>query len=196
MKELSHVNGHDGSVRSVAVSSSGEFVLSAGADEKVYLWNSQLSQKIRELKGQNHSMQFSADGNYILTVGHDVTRLWDRRSGKELKRSEAPTHVFPGSYSQISAVKSGYISPDGTTVTLAMRDQSFLTWNIASGRELRTPLSETLLGEGEVLLANGRALTHNFIDGTFKFLDVQSGRKLLQFPGEKNRLLIALSHDA
>lgn len=71
---------HEGSINSVALSSDGQTIASAGTDGTIRLWNSRGEQISPPLLGHNgsvNSIAFSADGKYVVSAGQDGTlRLW------------------------------------------------------------------------------------------------------------------------
>jgi WD40 repeat protein len=79
-KVLQHCKGHDGDVRSLALSADGKRGLSAGADKKVILWNTEKGQELGRLSGEEADvgrLALSADGSRALIGGRDGTvRLW------------------------------------------------------------------------------------------------------------------------
>src|SRR5712691_9228553 len=84
--ELVMQTGHPGFVTSVAFSPDGKTIASGSVDGTVKLWDVSTGTGLRTLKGNPFisSVAFSPDGE-ILASGGDGIKLWNVRSGKELR---------------------------------------------------------------------------------------------------------------
>ncbi|MCA1558136.1 MAG: WD40 repeat domain-containing protein, partial [Acidobacteria bacterium] len=73
--------GHDGPVRDVSYSPDGKFIVTAGWDNTVRVWNAQTGESVKVLKEHtNHvlGVKYSRDGRYIVSGSADKTvRVWD-----------------------------------------------------------------------------------------------------------------------
>ncbi len=68
--------GHTGSVLGVAISADGRFVVSAGRDQIVRVWDRASGQELRQLKGHTdwvYGVAISADGRFVVSAGRDQT---------------------------------------------------------------------------------------------------------------------------
>jgi WD40 repeat protein/transcriptional regulator with XRE-family HTH domain len=78
--------------------------------------------------GQIYSVEFSPDGQYVLTGSQDGSaRLWDVESGREVRQFISHT----------GGVAAVAFSPDGKLVLTGGNDGAARLWDAASGRELR-----------------------------------------------------------
>ncbi|MEM9387559.1 MAG: pentapeptide repeat-containing protein, partial [Pseudomonadota bacterium] len=118
--------------------------------------------------------RLSPDGTQILTASYDGTaRLWDARSGDELRRFEGHGSV----------VTSGVFSPDGTRILTASYDGTARLWDARSGDELCR-----FEGHGDWVCSGvsgpdgARILTASY-DGTARLWDARSGDELRRFEG-------------
>ena len=149
------------------------------------------------------SVAFAPNGKVIASGNADRTiRLWDRRSGRELRRLQG--HQDP-----VTAV---VFSPDGKLLAsrggqLAYLDNSIRLWDAATGKELRrfggVPMPRlpprrshsgsfgwafALAFSADCkLLASGAGDTDN-LDGAIRLWDVASGKALRVLRGHSGRL--------
>lgn len=100
---------------------SGEFVVTAGFDNSIILWNSNSGKQVRLFNRHTNkvwSVEFSPDGKQILSASADETvKLFDVLSGKLVHSWEAPK----------DEVRQAYFSPNGQYVMMiGNRDTYFL----------------------------------------------------------------------
>jgi WD40 repeat protein len=139
-KPICNIESKDGMLWSAQFSPDSALVVT-GALGVAQIWDAQTCQAVRPLIGHtNFVLQsfFSRDGAQIVTASTDSTaRLWDARSGRELRRF---TH--PGAVDQLLLNSDGsrLLTHWGYGVTappgLAHR-QCVSLWDAASGREIR-----------------------------------------------------------
>lgn len=117
-------------VRAVALSPSGEHLVSAGDDEVARLWLARTQQSLGTFAGHLGLIWdacFSADGQMLLTASRDATaRLWHVASRNEM-------FVLSGHLDQVRKVA---FSPDGRQLMTASRDMTARIWDSTTGEAL------------------------------------------------------------
>jgi WD40 repeat protein/energy-coupling factor transporter ATP-binding protein EcfA2 len=160
---LKTFRGHQGSVRSIAFSSDGKYIVSGGIeDSTVWLWTVE-GKLIKTFTGQKFgvmSVTFSPNGQYIISGGRDRTlRLWSVEDGL-LATKEHEAGVTSVSFSQ-----------DGEYIVSSSFDNSSRLWTIVDGSDLvelaafrgheGEVYSTTITPDNKLLISGGR-------DGTIR----------------------------
>lgn len=122
------------SMHSAAFSRTGRYILTAGSERKLRLWDVETGLEVGpardapvrtpflDLSKQAvpvWSALFSPEGDQIVTVGGNGARLWDRASGKALI-----------SFRPHGTVASAGFSPDGKFIITGSWDNSAKIWNL------------------------------------------------------------------
>ncbi len=121
-KPIGQAMRHQGSVRSVAITSDLKFVLSAGEDRMARLWDAATGKPLRvplAHRGGVNAVAFSPDGAIAATAGSDETaRLWHVPTGLP---------VGPPLHHQ-GAVYTLAFSPDGSSLLTGGADRMIRFW--------------------------------------------------------------------
>lgn len=127
------LDGHTAAVQSVAFSSDGKTLASAGLDGQVRLWQMPEGKETTTLKPPSpatgviavHTIAFAPDGKLLASGGSDgLIRLWDPAAGKQVRS-------LPGHKGSLSCV---VFRPDGKRLASAGADGSVRLWEAASGK--------------------------------------------------------------
>ena len=123
---------HSNRVNACAVSSDGTWIVSAGEDQTLKIWDVASLSERATLIGHTAGVTgcaVSPDGTWIVSASGDHTlRIWDVASAAE--RATLPGHT--------ARVTGCAVSPDGTWIVSAADDHALKTWETASGAERRT----------------------------------------------------------
>jgi serine/threonine protein kinase/WD40 repeat protein len=120
------LQGHTIGIGCAAFSPDGRFVLSAGYDHTVRLWDVENTHCLRTFVGHREQVlcvAFSPDGRYALSGGVDRTIvLWDVATGLAIRR-------FVGHTGRISSVA---FMPDGRRALSGAQDATMRLWDLAA----------------------------------------------------------------
>ena len=139
--------GHTAALNSVAYTGDQRFVVTAGADQFIKLWDAKTGKEIRSLTGHTAQVLCLAvqpgDSTFVSGGADNTLRLWD------VPRPE-PLRLFAG---HTAAVRDIAVSPDGRWAVSVSDDKAGRLWNLDTAT-----VSSTLTGHGNVaVLAAARA---------------------------------------
>lgn len=110
-----------------ALSPTGNFLAVAISNQCLHLYDAKIKKLLREyLKSRPLALDFSPDGKIMVAANHDVIRLWDTGSGKEINPSTSHED-YP---------TAAAISPNGKLVATAGQEHSVRLWDAKTGRQL------------------------------------------------------------
>ena len=167
--------GHDGAVRSIAFSPTGQLLLSGSEDHTLRVWDVAAGEALKSLRGHGgivRSCMFSPDGEWVLSGGDDQSvRVWDVKGYEEVRVLQA--RVFAG---HDDAVLSARYSPDGKQIVTASRDRTASLWNAESGEPVRRfQEGHEFLVSGVVFYQDGKRLATGAGDNSVRVWDVTAG---------------------
>ena len=180
------LQGHHGTVWSVAFSPDGKRAVTADDDHTALIWNVTTGALERALKGHTDRVwyaAFSPDGARIVTASGDNTaRLWDAATGAQLA-------VLAG---HRDAVTFAAFSPDNALILTASDDDTARLWDARTG----SPLTVFTGHEGVVTFAafspDGKRVVTASTDKTARIWDTPTGRELVVLRGHTDFVNTAL----
>lgn len=183
--------GHQGDVRSVAVSRDGAWVASASRDSRVILWSVSSGRPVRILEGHSEGVwcvAFAPRAAIVASGGGDQTvRLWSTDTGELLA-----TLTGHG-----STVHQLVFSPDGKTLASAGGfDKTCRLWDVETGRVQAVLDRHTDAVLCVAFSPDGRQLTSSGYDGTVHLWSVAGPRLEAELrPGREVVRSVAFSPD-
>ncbi|ERF74014.1 hypothetical protein EPUS_03829 [Endocarpon pusillum Z07020] len=129
---LQTLEGHSGSVGTIAFSPDGKILASGSSDETVQLWDARSGAALQKLShlGSVSAVAFSPNGRTLASGSKDTTiKLWDPASGVVLQTLEG--HLE-------SVLTVAFLPPDGETLVSGSRDGTVKLWDAGSGVLLQT----------------------------------------------------------
>src|SRR5258707_4695807 len=128
--------GHSAGATSFVFSSDQRFLLSAGSDYTLKLWDIGTGRLLRtfqsEITSYANQVVFSPDGGRVLSGGDGGLHLWNTRSGALLHSMDVPQNGL-ATYARAVA-----FSPDGKYLLSGHRDHKVRLWDSENGVLLRT----------------------------------------------------------
>jgi RNA polymerase sigma factor (sigma-70 family) len=187
--------------RAVAFSPDGKLIALGSTDNGVRILSLaavQAGPVVRMLgEGGVYGLAFSPDGKVLLAGEDSGARVWDVKTGKEIRQ-------IRGAKGDKEAVRSVAFSPDGRRIATAGADRTVRLWDAATGKEIvrvqgqgREVGSVAFSPDGKVLAATGDAGKDDRAgDGEVLLLDLATGMVVAKLRGHTGAVLaVAMSPD-
>jgi WD40 repeat protein/serine/threonine protein kinase len=165
--------GHTSDVAEVAFTPDGKWVVSAGKDAVIRLWNATTGEQLRTLQGHEgriDGLAISPDGSSIASAGSDAkVRLWDAKSGDII-------HAISG---HLGAINGLAFNCSGDRIASASVDKTVKVWDPKSGEEMFTVTGHTASVEGVTFSPDGKQLASTSSgDTTIRIWDARTGEQI------------------
>ncbi len=166
-----------GARQGLALSRDGKLFLTGHTNDRVVrLVEVESGKEVRTFEGHTagiHAVALSADGNRAASASADGTlRLWDAKTGKELRR--------PGGFPDV--VRCLAFAPEGVRLLSGHQghesDFAVRLWDAGEGKEVRVFKGHTKEVTAVAFLPSGRTVVSASMDGTLRTWDADSGKEV------------------
>ncbi len=181
------LSGHEDRVESVAFSPDGHFLVSAGKDRRILLWDLSTGDIQQTYQGHTdtiNTVAFSPDGKILASGGSDrLVILWDVSTGGRIQTMSEHT----------AAVNQVAFSPGGDILASASSDTSVILWDAHTGDVLHKLSGHQGAVTSLAFSPVGDMLVSGSEDRTIAVWAVSSGKKLRTLPVEHTDTIRALA---
>ncbi len=185
---IREIAAHAAGVRSLAVSTSGQWLVSSSNDGlKVWKLNTgNLVHSIPEVSSPVGSVAISPDEQTFISSDHDGTiTAWDLSSGEQLY-----------SFDNGAPVWAIAIAPDGKSFVGGSEDLAVRQWALASGKLLKEFAGHDAAVHTVAISPDGKTLASGSDDSTVKLWDLAAGGLETTLKGHGDRIVsLAISPD-
>lgn len=194
------VDAEKGGVRAAAVSPDGAFVVTGGIDGIARVWSVVTGDEVLRLDDHPvledgdrmpmvESVAFSPDGERVLTVGFDRTFVWDRATGREIRRIEGEWPLTSARFSPDGrfilttgqSFRPFVEAEDGTWTESDEEEGGVQLWDAASGAFLRRFEGRGSMAAIGRFSPDGRRILTSDSDGSARVWDAATGAELRRF---------------
>ncbi len=170
--------GHTATINHVAFSPDGKFLASASSDHTIQIWEIRSGKIVLKIDASEsvYAVAFSPDGKLIAGGTSEKVKLWDAKTGKQLKNSEED------SFGNLYVATSIAFSSDGKLLAAGSGGEGseVVVWDIETGEEsyrLAKAKSPIAFNKSGTRLATASG------DDLIKIWDVESGDKIRTIEG-------------
>ncbi|MBF0516940.1 MAG: WD40 repeat domain-containing protein, partial [Nitrospirae bacterium] len=151
------LEGHSGRITSLAAGARGPYVVSAGSDSTIRIWNITTGKCLTTMSGHEGAINHIAkldNSSHILTSSEDMTiRLWDIVAGKHIRS-------FSG---HCGAVTAAAFMPNGRDFISGSADNTLCRWDIETGE--RQYVFKRFEGPSLALCPDGKTAVYSVWNG-------------------------------
>lgn len=167
-------------INDYSFSKSDRYLVSAGTDNAVRIWDLNAKSEIKTLIGhtdQVNAVDISSDGKMIVSASDDETvRIWDFEDGHLIKTLTG--HTAP--------VEFVTFSKDSHTIASASDDKTVRLWSAETGILLNTFSGHTGMVMATAFSPDGKYLLSGGRDMVIKMWDIKSGMLLRNLTGHSD----------
>ncbi|NEO54192.1 MAG: protein kinase [Okeania sp. SIO3B5] len=190
ISEVRTLSGHNNWIRSIAISSDGQTVVSGSWDNTIKVWdwvNGSLQGTFATQSDKIFAVAITPDGKTVISGGADGTiKLWDLATGS--LKNTLTVHS--------KAVYSIAISRDGQTVISGSADGTIKIWDLATESLKSTITAHSKAVYSVAISSEKQIIVSGSADGTIKIWDLATGSLKNTLSEHSDRVFsVAISSD-
>ncbi len=177
-------NGHLAKIKDVAFTPDGRYLVSAGYDKLIRVWDLKTGRTARTLRGQIgagvdgkiYAMALSPDGRWLATGGYPSQwgiRLYDFASGKLVALLKGHTNV----------VLSLAFSPNSRFLVSGSSDTNAILWDVQQQRQLHTLHGHTDAIYAVAFTPDSKRMVTGSDDHSLRLWQVHNGEQIATLKG-------------
>lgn len=168
------LTGHDGFVSAVALHPENQWVLSAGDDGRLIVWDAPQGRPVRVLPGHLErlsSVSLNGDGSLVVSASDDATlKVWDTQNGTCLMSLATVGSVFAVACSADG--RRAVSSSSGTNNFLGVDNTVLQVWDVEKERCIGELVGHTSAAKTLALTADGQTAISAGDDHTVRIWDL------------------------
>ena len=203
-KQVRVLEGHEGRVTDVIVSTDGTRIYSSSRDKTIRIWEAVSGLQLRVLKSHEEditAVAVSPDGARIVSssssshfAGASTLRVWDVANGATLQTMKG--HQSPVRAVAVSPDGARVVSGSGTFDYRGPGDNTIRIWDAASGAQLRVLRGHEGVITAIAISPDGAYIVSGSSDYTVRIWDAASGEQLRVLNGHEGTVTsISISAD-
>lgn len=186
--ELKKFDGHQDTVRGVALSTDGRWGVSGSVDQTVRIWDLTSGKEERTLRGHTKevwAVAFHPNSRQVFSASWDATaRMWDIKTGEEKRRYTHPIDI-----------NGLVLSRDASTMLTSCDNHTVYLWDVAKAEELKRFTGHTNFVYCAAFSPDGRHIASGSTDRTVRVYDMGTGNTVKTFECANNVFNVAFTSD-
>ncbi len=174
------LKGHSSYINDLLISSDGQKLFSASADNTIKIWDIDTGKEIHTLRGHSSAVNYlviSPDGQKLFSASADQTiKVWDSATGKAIG-------TLKGHSSSINYLT---ISSDGQKLFSASADKTIKIWDSDTGKVIHELSGHSSFVNFLEISRDGQKFFSASADRTIKIWDIATGKELGTLTGHSS----------